>query len=226
MAEINVKTHCPKFNSQTGKVQAAAALNGRTVDIAPEFIMTKTNKSPEFLLDFPLGKVPAFRSVTGLSLFESDAILQYVAESGPASVQLLGSSVDERALIRQWTEFADHELFEPLQNMVLWRYGMAGFDEALELRSYSRLEVSLSVLEAHLQGREFVASGDLSMADLSVAAAMVWGYGQVVDADLQCQYPSTVQWYLRVIGREGVKQAFGEPNFLEKRLVSPGVEAQ
>lgn len=61
--------------------------------------------------------------------------------------------------------------------MVLWCYGMAGFDEALELRSYSRLEVFLSVLEAHLQGREFVASGDLSMADLSVAAAMVWGYG-------------------------------------------------
>ncbi|OJJ67038.1 hypothetical protein ASPBRDRAFT_137149 [Aspergillus brasiliensis CBS 101740] len=214
------------YNPRVMKVQAAAALNGRTVDIAPEFIMTKTNKSPEFLRDFPLGKVPAFKGVTGLSLFESDAILQYVAESGPASVQLLGSSVDDRALIRQWTEFADHELFEPLQNMVLWRYGMAPFDEALESKSYSRLEVSLSVLEAHLQGREFVASGDLSMADLSVAAAMFWGYGQVVDADLRSRYPSTAEWYLRVIGREGVKQAFGEPNFIGKRLVSPGVKAR
>ncbi|EHA25079.1 hypothetical protein ASPNIDRAFT_127419 [Aspergillus niger ATCC 1015] len=130
MASIRIIYTYP-FNPRVMK--AAAALNRYTVDIIPEFIITKINKSPEFLLDFPLDKI--------------------------------------------LTEFANYKLFKPLQNMVLWCYSMAGFDKALELRSYSRLEVFLSILEAHLQGREFMASGDLSMADLSVTAAMVWGYG-------------------------------------------------
>ncbi|CEN60388.1 Putative Translation elongation factor eEF-1B gamma subunit [Aspergillus calidoustus] len=213
------------YNPRVMKVQAAAALNGRTVSIAPNFIMTETNRSPEFLHDFPLGKVPAFRSVTGIQLFESDAIAQYAAEMGPMSTQLLGSSADERALIRQWIGFADHELFEPLQSMVLWRYGMGPYNEGVEATSLRRLEVSLDVLERHLRGREYLVSSLLSLADLSVAAAMVWGFGQVVDKEMRGRYPVTVQWYLRVIEQDKVKQVFGEPKMIEVRVSPPGGSA-
>jgi elongation factor 1-gamma len=184
--------------------------------------MAQTNRSPEFLHDFPLGKVPTFSSVTGIKLFESDAIAQYAAEMGPMSTQLLGSSADERALIRQWVGFADHELFEPLQSMVLWRYGMGPFVEGVEATSLSRLEVSLDVLERHLRGREYLVSSHLSLADLSVAAAMVWGFEQVVDKEMRGKYPLTVQWYLHVISQDKVKQVFGEPNLTEVRVVAPG----
>ena len=39
----------------------------------------ETNKSPEFLKKFPLGKVPAFEGSDGLLLTESNAIAYYVA---------------------------------------------------------------------------------------------------------------------------------------------------
>ena len=179
--------------------------------------MTKTNKTSEFLSEFPLGQVPTFRSSTGLALFESDAIAQYAAESGPASSQLLGSTLDERAVIRQWIGFADHELFGSLQNMVLWRFGMAPYDDKLERDSFARFEIALRVLEKHLQGRLYVATDHLDLADLSVAAALVWGFGHIVDKEMRTHYPLTVKWYIRVIEQEQVKLFFAEKEFIDAR---------
>ncbi|KAJ6079666.1 hypothetical protein N7467_009419 [Penicillium canescens] len=206
-------------NPRVMKIQAAAALNNRTVDFATDFVMGKTNKSLDFLADFPLGQVPTFRSRSGLILFESDAIAQYAAESGPARKQLLGSNAEESAIIRQWICFADHDLFIPLQNMVLWRYGMAAYDEKLEVTALSTLERSLLVLERRLEGRQYVATDHLDLADLSVAAAMYWGFGQIIDEKMREKYPLTVKWYLRVIEQEQVKTAFGEKVFIEVRKV-------
>jgi elongation factor 1-gamma len=39
--------------------------------------MGVTNKKPDFLAKFPLGKVPCFEGVDGFTLFESSAIAQY-----------------------------------------------------------------------------------------------------------------------------------------------------
>jgi elongation factor 1-gamma len=183
--------------------------------------MTKTNRSPEFLADFPLGKVPTFRGQNGLTLFESDAIAQYIAECGPASGQLLGTTPEERAVIQQWIGFADHELFAPLQNMILWRYGMGVYDSKLEAASFRHLRASLRVLENYLQGRQYVATDHLNMADLSLAAALYWGFGQVIDKDMRREYPSTVAWYLRVIEQDQVKTAFGDKVFIDVRRDTP-----
>ncbi|KAJ4993150.1 Elongation factor 1-gamma 1 [Stagonosporopsis vannaccii] len=209
------------FNPRAIKIEAAAAVNNLTVNYAPEFAMGITNRSSKFLDDFPMGKVPTFKSSSGLTLFESDAIAQYAAESGPASSQLLGSDVEERAVIRQWISFADHELNEPLTTLILWRYGMGSFNKEAEDSALQRLHASLTVLEKHLRNCQWIASEQLSLADISVAAGLYWGFAQVIDGKLRNQYKNTTQWYLRVIGSESVKSAFGEKNFVEVRKVSP-----
>ncbi|KAH7015843.1 glutathione S-transferase [Ilyonectria destructans] len=196
------------FNPRAMEVQAVVAVNGWTVDHAPDFAMGKTNKTPEFLADFPMGRVPTLKSATGLVLFESDTIAQYIAESGPASAQLLGATAEERAVIRQWIGFADHELFEPLTTLLLWRYGMALFkEEEAEKSAFQRLDVSLTVLEKQLQGCRYIASEQLSLADISVAASLYWGFAQVLDLELRAKFSQTVEWYLR--------------NFIETRKTSP-----
>jgi elongation factor 1-gamma len=53
------------------------------------------------------------------------------------------------------------------------------------------------------------------LADLSVAAAMYWGFGQIIDKDMREKYPLNVKWYLRVIEQEQVKMAFGESDFID-----------
>jgi elongation factor 1-gamma len=45
--------------------------------------MRVTNKSPEFLAKFPLGKIPAFEGADGFKLYEGDAIANYGESSKP-----------------------------------------------------------------------------------------------------------------------------------------------
>ena len=57
----------------------AAKYSGAQLTVAKDFVFGETNKSPEFLKKFPLGKVPAFEGADGLCLTESNAIAYYVA---------------------------------------------------------------------------------------------------------------------------------------------------
>lgn len=185
--------------------------------------MRKTNRSPDFLSKFPLGKVPAFESADGtVRLFESDAITQYIAESGPAAGQLLGSTAAERAVIRQWIVFAEGEVMGSVVKLVLWRVGLSSFNEASEKAGMVSLERALACLETHLDGRTWLASeGKLTLADISAAAALVWGFSMVIDAEMRTKYPRVVDWYKRTVDSDGVKQAFGQVKFIEKRQAGP-----
>lgn len=180
--------------------------------------MGKTNRTPDFLSKFPLGKVPAFEAANGTTLFESDAITQYIAESGPAAEQLVGATPAERATIRQWICYAQGEILDPLTELALWRINLRPYDEKIEVANLARLERSLECLETHLKDRTwFVGNEKLSLADITVAAALVWGFSLVIDAEMRQKFPSVVTWYERMLEAEGVKQAFGEKKFIEKR---------
>lgn len=194
-----------------------ANLNGLEV-VVPEFAMGQTNRTPEFLSKFPLGKVPAFEAADGTTLFESDAITQYIAESGPAAEQLLGATPAERATIRQWICHAQCEVLDPVTQLVLWRFGIQPYNEKVEEANIARLERSLACLETHLKDRTwFVSNEKPSLADITIAAALVWGFSMAIDAEMRQKFPSVVAWYERIIEVKGVKEAFGEKNFIEKR---------
>merc|ERR1712173_438790 len=66
-------------NFRAFKALIAAKYSGAEVTVAKDFVFGETNKSPEFLKKFPLGKVPAFEGSDGLLLTESNAIAYYVA---------------------------------------------------------------------------------------------------------------------------------------------------
>jgi elongation factor 1-gamma len=192
-------------------------LNGLELAV-PEFAMGQTNRTPEFLSKFPLGKVPAFEAADGTTLFESDAITQYIAESGPAAEQLVGSTPAKRAIIRQWICYAQGELLDPVTQLALWRLGVRTYDEKIEETNLGRLVRSLDHLETHLKDRTWFVDGDkLSLADITVASALVWGFSMVIDAEMRKKYPSVVGWYERTLEAEGVKEAFGEKKYVEKR---------
>ena len=64
--------------------------------MAKDFVFGETNKSPEFLKKFPLGKVPAFEGSDGVLLTESNAIAYYVANDELRG----GSDAAARAQVR------------------------------------------------------------------------------------------------------------------------------
>jgi hypothetical protein len=112
------------------QILSAAAIAGLEVDVKP-FEFGVTNKSPEFLDKFPLGKIPAFEGNDGFALTEGASIARYgqcldftacyieqhllftilslVASLAPES-GLLGDSLKDAALVDQWIHFVEHEI--------------------------------------------------------------------------------------------------------------------
>ncbi|OJJ34724.1 hypothetical protein ASPWEDRAFT_39806 [Aspergillus wentii DTO 134E9] len=185
--------------------------------------MGKTNKESEFLAKFPLGKVPAFESADGLKLWGSDAIAQYVAESGPAATQLLGADTAQRAVIRQWVDFAEGEIMASLVPLLLWRVKLTQYNETIERISLQNVERCLATLEQHLKGRTWIATEDkLSLADISVISAVYWGFSRIIDAEMREKYPTFVAWYNKATEAEEIKHIYAEKSFIEKREAYQG----
>jgi elongation factor 1-gamma len=211
-----LSTITSRLEANNEKILAAANLNNLSIS-TPSFKIGTDNLTPEFRTKFPFGKVPAFEGSDGVKLVESDAIAQYVAESGPASSQLLGSSAIERAAVRQWVCFADGEVQGAMIQLVLPRLGYVAFDESVEKKGLEKLERALGYLNEHLRGRDWVATEKLSLADISIAAALYWAFAFIIDQEMRQKYPFVVSWFEKTVESEGVKQAFGEKKFIEKR---------
>lgn len=177
------------------------------------------NKTPEFRAKFPVGKVPAFEGADGLLLPESDAIAQYLSQSGPYSGQLLGRDATTSAKIRQWISFFDGEVYPHMLDLVIWRVGIAPFDQSTETKALARLEFALDVLEKHLDGRKWLVGEELTLADLTGASSLLWAFMHIIDASERKRFPNVVAWYLRTIETDEVKEVFGPPNLIDVKRV-------
>jgi glutathione S-transferase len=162
-------------------------------------------QTPEFLAKSPLGKVPVL--VDGdLVLSESNAILEYVSEAY-GECRLWSREPRRRADISRWL-FWEASQWQPaivplLTSFVARELSLAG----------SRAEVSVdwgepafvrqaAFLDAHLAGRPFLAGDELTLADFSVAAMMMY----VRHAEFPVEaYPHIVAWYERIEGTDAWK---------------------
>lgn len=67
-------------NFRAFKVLIAAQYSGAEINVVsepPDFVLGETNKTSQFLENFPLGKVPAFITADGNAIYESNAIASY-----------------------------------------------------------------------------------------------------------------------------------------------------
>ncbi|KAF9887260.1 hypothetical protein FE257_010388 [Aspergillus nanangensis] len=209
-------------NPRVMKISAVANMNNIELEFTPDFMLRRDNKTPEFLADYPMGKVPAYRGADGLKIFESDAIAQYIAEKGNCCDQLLGSNAENRAMVRQWICMANNEIMEPVLPCVLWRIGRRVFDQKIEDINVEKLERGVRCLEWHLRDRTWVATDtNLSLADISMASALYWGFRYVIDSEMRDGLPNIMAWYDRTLTTEGVKEAFGDICLVDKRQLGP-----
>ena len=112
--------------------------------------MGETNKTPEFLAKFPLGKVPALECADGFCMADGAAICQYLARMGPKAEQLLGNADDPKtqARISEWSFFSEGELisnFLPPAIMVFLK--LAPFDETSYNKHLSNIERACGRIE-------------------------------------------------------------------------------
>ncbi|CAE6462652.1 hypothetical protein ACGC1H_004005 [Rhizoctonia solani] len=200
------------------RIRATAALAGLKLDEAQGYVHNETNKSPEFKAKFPPGKIPAFESKDGLTLFEGSAIARYIASLAPNS-GLLGTSPTDAALVDQWVSFIDSEFQFPAFSLISMLRGAFAYNKPYELFLREKLTQALTTLNTHLTHNTFfLPTNRISLADITSASMFQKGFEILLGPNDRALYPALVRHYETVVNQPTVKDIFGPIEYAQASL--------
>jgi glutathione S-transferase len=159
-------------------------------------------RGPEHLAAQPFGQVP-WLTDGDLTIFESGAILLHLAEKSPA---LGPTDARGRAEVLEWVVAALNSVDLPSQPWVLFRFmGFPG--EAPEARFVADfLTARLERMEAVLAGRDWLAAGRFTVADLLMADVL----RPVDQFDGLAKYPACRAYVARMTARPAFRKAYND----------------
>jgi len=174
-------------------------------------------KTPEFLALNPNGKIPAILDPNGpggkpLPLFESGAILQYLAEK---TGKLLPSDSARRYETIQWVHFQMGGI-GPMFGQVGFFHKFAGkdFEDKRPLQRYvAESKRLLGVMQTHLAGRQWFMNDEYTIADISMLGWVrnligFYGARELVEFD---QFADVAAWLERGLARPAVQRGLNIP---------------
>merc|ERR1712142_807943 len=203
-------TYPDNFRAQ--KALIAAKYSGAQLTVSKDFVFGETNKSPEFLKKFPLGKVPAFEGVDGLCLTESNAIAYCVANDELRG----GSDAAARAQVVQWMGMADNEILPAACTWVFPTMGIMQFNKNATERAKEDVKTALKTLNEHLLTRTFLVGERLTLADIAVACTMLSLYKQVLDPAFRKPFTNVNRWFTTVVNQPNAKAVLGQVDLCTK----------
>ncbi|XP_059624629.1 glutathione S-transferase F11-like [Cornus florida] len=199
-----IKAACPQ------RVLACLVELGVDFELIHIDLETGEHKSPEFLLRQPFGQVPAIED-GDLKLFESRAIIRYyAAKYANKSPNLLGTTLEERALIDQWLEVEAHNFNDLVFAMVLHLVILPGMgqrgDMALVHSSENKLKKVLDVYEDRLSKCKYLAGDSFSLADLSHLPAIRYLVNEAGKGHLVRERKNVNDWWMDISSRPSWKK--------------------
>merc|ERR1711972_1221311 len=197
-------TYPDNFRAQ--KALIAAKYSGAEVTVAKDFVFGESNKKPEFLKKFPLGKVPAFEGSDGVLLTESNAIAYYVANDELRG----GSDAAARAQVVQWMCMADNEILPASCTWVFPTLGIMQFNKTATERAKGDVKSALKTLNDHLLTRTFLVGERLTLADIAVACTLLNLYKHVLEPAFRKPFMNVTRWFSTVINQPNAKTVIGD----------------
>jgi glutathione S-transferase len=132
-------------------------------------IIKGETRTPEFLRKFPNGRIPAVEIEDGKLLFESNAIIAYLAEGTP----FMPVDRFQRAQVLQWLFFEQYS-HEPyiasVRYLVIHPSVKDSRRSIIETLMRPRGYDALGVMEEHLKSREWFVGDRYSIADIALYA--------------------------------------------------------
>ena len=174
-------------------------------------------KTPEFLSLNPNGKIPAILDPDGpggtpLPLFESGAILQYLAEK---TGKLLPADAARKYQTIQWVHFQMGGI-GPMFGQVgfFHKFGGREYEDKRPLERYvAESKRLLGVMEARLNGRQWIMDDEYTIADISMLGWVrnligFYGARELVAFD---RFRSVATWLDRGLARPAVQRGLEIP---------------
>jgi glutathione S-transferase len=175
------------------KIKLLAALLGIEHQWLHVDILAGQTRTTEFLTKNPNGKIPLLELNDGRLLWESNAILDYLA-TGTA---LLPDDAFLRAQVLQWQFFEQysHEPYIAVARFIAKYLGMPEHRKAEYHAKQAGGHKALAVMESRLSTAPYLVGDRLSVADISL-----YGYTHVAHEggfDLSA-YPGLLAWLDRI----------------------------
>ena len=171
-------------------------------DVVHIDIMKAEQLSDDFKRINPSCTVPVLKLDDGTVLTENAGIAAYL-ESAYPNPPLLGSSDVEKGVIASWNSKIEAgclmAVAEALRNsspMMKDRAitGATNYAQIPELaeRGLTRLKAFIDALDKHLEGREFIATDNFSIADISAVVAV--DFAHIVKVKPQEHHKNLIRW--------------------------------
>ncbi|MBT8328685.1 MAG: glutathione S-transferase N-terminal domain-containing protein [Desulfofustis sp.] len=172
---------------------------------------------PDFLAINPNNKIPAIIDEdTGQSIFESGAILLYLAEK---SGKLLPDNANDKWRVMQWLMWqmaGQGPMLGQAHHFLQFNPGKSAYAEERYLQEAIRL---YGVLDSQLEGQRHVAVDDLTIADIAIWPWVSRYQFQKIDLHA---YPNVLDWYLRLAQRPAFQTGYKVPDSSQEILMPDG----
>lgn len=175
------------------------------IEIPTEVVnmMTGENQTPEYLAKNSLGKMPMLELDDGTCICESAAICRYLEELHPEPA-LMGKNAVERALVEMWARRMELEILIPMVTVFIhtgemWKGRVTQIPEMAELAS-TNVKSRMEWLEKELQGKEFIAGEEYTVADIVAQCGFLMGKA-AVGIRIPEEMSNLSAWWSRVSSR-------------------------
>jgi glutathione S-transferase len=200
---MTIKLHC--FGESGNAYKAALTLELSGLEWEPVFVdfFKGATRTPEFLAMNSMGEVPVMQD-GDVTLSQSAVIQDYVSSK---TGKLGGRSAEERREVLRWMFFDNHKISGIAGPL---RFNMNFLPEAKRNADViafmgMRLNSALKVLNANLEGREWLVGDQLTIADISCAGYLF--YEEPFQFDRKA-YPNIDAWLDRIAATPGWKHPY------------------
>jgi len=153
------------------------------------------NPGEDYLTLNPNGKVPCLVD-EDFVLWESMAITAYLA--GKYKPELLGNSLEERALIDQWSYWSILELQPDMFKVVVQIFTPEDKRDMDVIKSgISNMKPKHKILDTYLEGREYMVGHAFTLADIHVGSVAI--INRLIGNDLS-EFANLEKW-LKLLGK-------------------------
>lgn len=177
----------------------------KDLDIPTQVVdmMKGENKEPWYLAKNSLGTMPVLELDDGTCITESGAICRYLEEIHPEP-NLMGRTALERALVEMWHRRAEIEFLLPIISIWIntdnmWESRRTQVPAWAEFVK-NQVEQSMIWLDKELDGKDYLAGADYTVADITAQSAFV-----MAKAALKMRIPEELTnlnaWWDRVSSR-------------------------
>lgn len=187
-----LKIYGANLSSPANKIRMVANVLGLDYEYVQVNIREGENRTQEYLALHPAGKVPVIDD-DGFILFESDAIIKYLAVSEASS--LYPDGIKQRAIIDQWMDFVSIHvggaMGRVLFNRVFASFAKVPADERSLNDGIKFLGRFLPTIDQQLSKSRYLAGDQFSLADIDLLAVI--DPAEVAGIDLSF-YEHIVNW--------------------------------